>query len=84
MTRVYNNQINYILKLTKINQHFVGNKAKGRISKRVFHENKAHQIFQKMNISYPVIRARTCAHQGVRNVLFSGHLTCFVFLKHRF
>ena len=23
----------------------VSNKAKGRISKRVFHENKAHQIF---------------------------------------
>ena len=29
----------------------VGYKAKGRISKRVFLENKAHQIFQKTNIS---------------------------------
>ena len=29
-----------------------GNKAKGRISKRVFQENKAHQVFRKTNISY--------------------------------
>ena len=28
----------------------VGNKAKGRISKRVFQENKARQIFRKTNI----------------------------------
>ena len=35
---------------------FVGNKAKGRISKRVFQENKARQIFRKRNISYPLIR----------------------------
>ena len=34
----------------------VGNKAKGRISKRVFQENKARQIFRKTNISYPLIR----------------------------
>ena len=34
----------------------VGNKAKGRISERVFQENKARQIFQKTNISYPLIR----------------------------
>ena len=32
----------------------VGNKAKGRISKQVFQENKAHQIFRKTNISYPL------------------------------
>ena len=38
---------------------FVGNKAKGRISKRVFQENKARQIFQKTNISYLLIRTRT-------------------------
>ena len=31
---------------------FVGNKAKGQISKRVFPENKAHQIFRKTNMSY--------------------------------
>ena len=29
----------------------VGNKAKGRISKRVFQENKARQIFRKRKIS---------------------------------
>ena len=34
----------------------VGIKAKGRISKRVFQENKARQIFRKTNISYPLIR----------------------------
>ena len=31
---------------------FVSSKAKGRISKRVFQENKASQIFRKTNISY--------------------------------
>ena len=38
---------------------FVSNKAKGGISKRVFQENKTRQIFQKTNISYPLIRAST-------------------------
>ena len=40
--------------------------------------------FRKTNISYPLISTRTCAYQGVRNVRFSGNLTCFVFLKTRF
>ena len=62
--------------------HFVGNKAKRRISKRVFQENKARQIFGKMNISYPLIRM--CAYQGVKSVHFSENLECFVFLKHPF
>ena len=31
----------------------VGNKAKRRISKRAFQENKAHQIFRKTNSYYP-------------------------------
>ena len=39
---------------------FVGNMARVRISKRVFQENKARQIFRKTNISYPLIRTRTC------------------------
>ena len=34
----------------------VSNNPKGRISKRVFQENKARQIFRKTNISYPLIR----------------------------
>ena len=37
----------------------VGNKAKGRISKRVFRENKARQIFLKTNISYSLTRTRS-------------------------
>ena len=64
--------------------HFVSNKAKERISKRVFQESKARQIFRKTNISYPLIRTRMCAYQGVRNVRFSENLACFAFLKHRF
>ena len=37
---------------------FVGNTAKGQISKRVFQESKARQNFRKTNISYPLIRER--------------------------
>ena len=37
-----------------LDAEFVGNKVKGRISKRVFQENKARQIFRKTNISYPL------------------------------
>ena len=62
----------------------VDDKAKRRISKRVFQENKPSQIFWKTNISYPLKRTRTCGYQGVRNVHFSENLTCFVFLKHPF
>ena len=29
------------------------------------------KTFRKINISYPLIRTRTCAYQGVRNVSFS-------------
>ena len=63
------------------------NKAKGRISKRVFRENKARQIFRKTNISYPLIRTDTFVYQGVRNVHFSENsenLACFFFLKNPF
>ena len=60
----------------------VGNKAKGRILKQVFQENKAHQIFRKTNISYPLIHTRTCAYQGVRNVrIFLGKFGVLCFLK---
>ena len=37
---------------------FISNKAKGRISKRVFQENESRQIFRTTNISYPLIRTR--------------------------
>ena len=49
------------------NSHFVGNKAKGRISKRMLQENKARQIFRKTNISYPLI----CITWRYPNVTFS-------------
>ena len=39
-----------------LSPEFVGNKAKVRISKRAFQENKARQIFLKRNFSYPLIR----------------------------
>ena len=64
--------------------YFIGNKAKGRIPKRVFQENKARQIFPKTIISYPLTRTLTCAYQGVRNNRFSENLACFVFLKRLF
>ena len=38
--------------------HFVDNKAKGQILNRVFQYNKAHQIFQKTNISHVRVRIR--------------------------
>ena len=63
------------------NLNFVGNRAKGRISKPVFQENKSSQIFRKTNISYPLIRH---VYQEVRNVRFSENLACFVFLKDPF
>ena len=37
------------------NDYYDCNKAKGRISKRMFQENKARQIFRKTNVSYPLI-----------------------------
>ena len=70
--------------LNAVNLQFVGSEAKGRISKRVFQENKARQIFRKTNISYPRIHTRTCAYQWVRNVCFSENLAHFVFLRHPF
>ena len=49
---------------------FIGSKAKGRISKRVFQESKARQIFRTTNIPYSLIRTRMCAYQGLKNVRF--------------
>ena len=68
----------------KLYHEYVGNKAKGQILKRVFQENKVRQIIRKTNISYPLIRTRTCACQGLRNVRFSEKLACFVFFKNQF
>ena len=52
-----------------------------RIAKRMFQENKAHQIFRKTNIFYPLIRLRTCVYQGVINVRFSENLCVLCFLE---
>ena len=52
---------NFILTSTNrdyLLMHTVGNKAKGRILKRVFQENKTGQIFRKTNIFYLLIRTR--------------------------
>ena len=54
--------------------YIVGNKAKGRISKRVFQESKARQNFRKTNK----------ITSGGKNVCFSEILACFAFLKHPF
>ena len=43
----------------------LGNKVKEQFPKRVFRESKARQIFRKTNISYPLIRTRTCV-SGMR------------------
>ena len=63
---------NYFLKLK-----FVGNKANGWISKRVFQENKAYQIFRQTNISYPLIR---CVSGG-KKFLFFGKFDVPCFLE---
>ena len=49
-------------------QH-VGNKAKERISKRVFQESKARQNFRKTNISYPLIRTRKLRQRAKAELL---------------
>ena len=48
------------------NKQLVGNKVKGRISKRVLQEHKVRQISRKTNISYSLTRTRKCAYEGGR------------------
>ena len=91
---LWNNCEQLLLVLSNLITIFVGNQSEGRISKRVFQENKVHQIFRKTNISHYLIRTRyfpvvfglnteiTHAYQGVRNVRFLENLASFVFLKH--
>ena len=61
--------------------YHVGNKANWRISKPVFKKTKHTEFSEKRAFLTPWY-----AHvrQRVRNVCFSGNLTCFVFLKHPF
>ena len=52
---------------------FVGNKAKSRISKRVFQESKARQIFEKTIISY------VCVSGGKKCSIFEKFgVLCFL------
>ena len=60
-----------VLPTSRSDAEFIGNKVKRQISKRVFQENKARQIFRKTNIFYPLLHTRTYAYLGVRNVCFS-------------
>ena len=74
----------------------VGNKAKEQISKRVFQESKARQIFWKTNISYTLIAPHPHPRvtpwtfltpsflSRVRNVRFTENLARFVLLKQLF
>ena len=55
-------------------EQIVRNKAKEQISKLVFQENKARQIFRKTSISCPL----THTFQGLRNIHLLGNLTSFV------
>ena len=59
------------LAITNCKAQFVGNKAKGRISKLLFQENEVRKIFRKTKFFYPLIRKRRCEYQGVRNISFS-------------
>ena len=46
----------------------------GRVMKRAFKGSFIYyvrKLFRKSNISYPLIRTRMCAYQGVGNVTFS-------------
>ena len=43
------------------------------MSKRVFQENKARQIFRKTNISYPLIRTRTKLFQWLSHSHSHSH-----------
>ena len=40
-----------------------------------------HKMFGKTNISYPLVRTRTCVYQGIRNVSFSEN---FAYVRFNF
>ena len=54
--------------------------ANGQISKRVFQENKARQVSQKTNISYPLIHTRACACKGGKKCSFFENFGKLCFL----
>ena len=61
--------------------HFFGNKAKGRILKRVFQENKARQIFRKRTFLTPwYAHVRVYVSMG-KKCLFFGKFGVLCFLE---
>ena len=71
--------------ITYDSANFVGNKAKGKISKQMFQENKARQLFRKTNISSPCVSAgKKCSYFGKLGVLFflETHVLRFALLSY--
>ena len=67
----------YLITQSLLRKHQnIGNKAKGRISKRVFQETKHAKFSEK--------RTKMLVKNGVKNVRFSENLACCVFLKYPF
>ena len=79
---IVNNSVLYFTWIQKIRsiRWVVGNKAKGQISKLVFQENKARQIFQKTGIYFPLIRITWCVSGG-KKCPFFGKLDVICFLE---
>ena len=69
-----------ILKTTQPGEQYVGNKVKGRISKRMLQENKACQIFLKTNISYSIQGIRIFVFRKLWRALFSCNTRPFALL----
>ena len=57
---------------------------KGESQIECFKLTKHAKFSEKRTFLAPLVRTRTCAYQGVRNVLFLENLACFVFLIHPF
>ena len=82
MLHLYQSGNSYLRRVffTFLSNQFVGNKAEGRISKRVIQENKACQIFRKTNVFYPLISTRyVCVSGGKKCSLFGKFdMPCFL------
>ena len=64
----------------KLEAEIVGNKAKGRISKRVLPGKQSTPKIRKNEHFLPPDMLTTCAYQWARNVRFSENFACFDFL----
>ena len=54
---------------------------KGESQKGCFKKTKHVKFPGKTNISNPLVRTRTCAYLGIRNVRFFGKFDVFCFLE---